>query len=110
MSQTKAITSIAVLQLIERGLVSLDTPVSDILTEMRGLQVLTGFDSSGQPILRAPRRMPTIRDLLTHTAGFVYDAFDKTLDRYMRMKGLRSIRKADMLKAPLRHDPGTKWE
>ena len=72
MSQTKAVTSIAVVQLIEKGKLKPSTPIDEILKEMRELQVLEGFDGE-DPILRKPKRMPTIADLLTHTSGFLYD-------------------------------------
>lgn len=110
MSQTKAIVSCGVLQLIEQGKLTAKTPLHEILPELHDLKVLDGFDASGNAILRPPKRMPNITDILTHTAGFMYDAFDKTLDQYARKQGWRSIKKVDMLKFPIRFDPGTKWE
>lgn len=72
MSQTKAVTSLACVQLIEKGLLSPETPIDAVLPELHGLMVLTGFEGE-TPILRPPNRMPRVKDLLTHTSGYVYD-------------------------------------
>src|ERR1700730_15248566 len=50
-SMTKAVTSVAAMQLVEQGQISLDEP----LPELRSVQVLDGFDASGTPKLRPPR-------------------------------------------------------
>src|SRR2546428_11731777 len=52
-SMTKAITSVAALQLLERGRLELQQPVADILPEFEKLQVLAGFGGGG-PRARAP--------------------------------------------------------
>jgi Beta-lactamase class C and other penicillin binding proteins len=58
-SMTKAVTSVAALQLVERGTLSLDEPVAKHLPEFEGLKVLDGFDrATGDPILR-PARNPS---------------------------------------------------
>src|SRR5260221_234617 len=51
-SMTKAITTVAALQLVEQGKLQLDEPVSKHLPRLANLDVLEGFDPSGQPILR----------------------------------------------------------
>ena len=51
-SMTKAVTSVAAMQLVERGKLTLDEPVSKHLPELAKLNVLEGFDSAGKPILR----------------------------------------------------------
>ena len=78
-SMTKAITSVAVMQLVEGGRVKLDEPASTYLPELSQVQVLEGFDPAGKPIFRRPRSVPTVRQLLTHTSGFVYEFFDEDL-------------------------------
>jgi methyl acetate hydrolase len=111
-SMTKPITSVAVMQLVENGRVKLDAPASSYLPELSEVQVLEGFDSVGKPALRRPRTIPTVRQLLTHTSGFVYDFDDPSLHRYVVSGALQSfVQGGDgFLKAPLAFDPGSRWE
>ena len=51
-SFTKLMTTIAVLQCVEEGKLSLDTDVTSILHEYKEAKILTGFDESGEPILK----------------------------------------------------------
>ena len=111
-SMTKAITATAAMQLTEQGKLSLDQPAREILPFLAETKVLDGFDAEGQPMLRAPRGEITLRNLLTHTAGFVYDTWNARLDRYARLTGLPAARtgKLASLAAPLAFDPGERWE
>src|SRR5947209_6395918 len=70
-SMTKPIASVAALQLVEQGRLTLEQPVADVLPEFGELPVLDGFDGD-QPRLRPPARQATIRNLLTHTSGLAY--------------------------------------
>ena len=74
--------------------------------------MLQGFDAQDKPILRAPRGEITLRNLLTHTAGFVYDTWNAEMNRYSRVTGLPPARtgKLEALTAPLNFDPGERWE
>jgi methyl acetate hydrolase len=102
-SMTKAITSVAAMQLVERGLLELDAP----LEQLARVQVLDGFDADDAPRLRAPKRPITLRHLLTHTAGFGYDTWNAELARYASGTPLRGLA---ALGGPLVFDPGDRWE
>ncbi|KAF8147909.1 beta-lactamase/transpeptidase-like protein [Mycena galopus ATCC 62051] len=68
-SQTKLITSIAALQLIEQGKITLDTPVEDIIPELANPVVLTGSDEGGQPLTTPAKNKILFGHLLNHTSG-----------------------------------------
>ena len=103
-SMTKAITSVAAMQLAERGKVQLDEPVEKHLPQLAKLEVLDGFDKeSGKPVLRPVNKPVTLRRLLTHTSGFAYDIWDERMFQYTKQAGLSLV-------GPLAFDPGTRWQ
>ena len=65
-SMTKAITSVAILQLVESGKISLDDSVSKYIPEIRDLKIITETD------FKEPLKLITIRNLLSHTSGIGY--------------------------------------
>jgi CubicO group peptidase (beta-lactamase class C family) len=107
-SMSKAVTTVAAMQLVERGAVGLDDP----LPELESAQVLEGFDGDGVPRVRPPRRPITLRHLLTHTAGFTYDIWNADMGRYMAHHGIPGIVecRSITLATPLVADPGDRWE
>jgi len=111
-SMTKAITSVAAMQLVEQGRIALDEPLSNRLPEVSAVQVLDGFDEAGAPRLRPPRRPITLRHLLTHTAGFTYDIWNTDMIRYQEHAAIPGIIecKKVTLNTPLVFDPGERWE
>jgi methyl acetate hydrolase len=110
-SMTKAITSAGVMQLVEQGKLDLDSPASAWVPDLKSVQVLEGFDASGVPRTRAPRRPITLRHLLTHTAGYGYPVWSEALARYYEVMGLPSTGSClnAALRAPLLFDPGERW-
>lgn len=110
-SMTKAITSVAALQLIEQGSLELEAPVAGILPAFGRLQVLEGFDGD-TPRLRAPTRPATIRQLLTHTAGLGYWFANADVLRYHELTGIPDPTTGSrrVFEMPLVADPGTRWE
>jgi methyl acetate hydrolase len=111
-SMTKAVTSVAAMQLVEQGNLELDQPVDDILPELSAPQVLEGFDDAGAPRLRPAKRPIMLRHLLTHTAGFGYEFLNPELARYVDFTGMASFTtgKLAALDLPLIFDPGECWE
>jgi CubicO group peptidase (beta-lactamase class C family) len=111
-SMTKAITSTAAMQLVEQGKLSLDGPIAELLPELAAPQVLEGFDESGEPKLRTASRPITLRHLITHTSGFVYDIWSPEMGRYMEKTGTPGIISCQnaALMLPLAFDPGEKWD
>jgi methyl acetate hydrolase len=111
-SMTKAVTSAAAMQLVEQGRLGLDRPIADILPELAAPQVLEGFDDAGEPRLRPARRPITLRRLITHTAGFVYDIWNPEMGRYMALKQVPGIITCEnaALSPPLVFDPGERWD
>lgn len=111
-STTKAITGTAVLQLVEDGKLDLDAPAKDYAPDIAKLQVIEGFDESGQPRLRAPKRDVTTRMLMLHTAGLGYDFFSETYNRLAQEQDQPSVITASKasLMTPLLFDPGEEWQ
>jgi CubicO group peptidase (beta-lactamase class C family) len=111
-SMTKAITSTAAMQLVEQGKLALDHQIADVLPELSAPQVLEGFDPSGEPRLRPAKRPITLRHLLTHTAGLVYEIWNADMGRYMETKAIPGIISCQnaALSLPLVFDPGEKWD
>ena len=111
-SMTKVITSVAAMQLVEQGKLTLDGPVPNIDPALGSPQVLDGFDAAGAPKLRPAKRPITLRHLLTHTAGFSYDIWDANTGRYIKSSGMpsRATAKVASIRTPLIFDPGDRWE
>jgi methyl acetate hydrolase len=111
-SMTKAITTAAGMQLVEQGKLSLDEPIGKVLPDLASPKVLEGFDASGEPRLRPATRPITLRQLMTHTAGFVYNMWNGDNAQYLEKTGLPAITTCqnEALKTPLASDPGTRWE
>ena len=104
-SMVKLLTSVAALQLVETGKLTLDDPVAALDPPLGAIQVLDGFDAKGKPILRPARRAITLRNLLTHTSGLSYQLWDSNVVRYAKI----ARTKPDLPRTPLMFDPGTRW-
>jgi CubicO group peptidase (beta-lactamase class C family) len=84
-SQTKALTSTAILMLVEEGRIGLDDPLSRYVQQFSKTTVATRSDTGR--VITAAKRPITIRDLLTHTAGISYGT-DSLVAPLYRAKGL----------------------
>jgi CubicO group peptidase (beta-lactamase class C family) len=104
-SMTKAVTSVALMQLIEQGRLGLDDPTDKVLPEMANLKVFESFDpASGDYKLRPAARVPTVRQVLTHTSGLAYPFTSATWRDFKPRAGERYP-----FGGPLLFDPGERW-
>ena len=112
MSMTKALTGAAAMQLVESGRLELDQPAGSVCPPLADVQVFTGYGANGEALLRPPARPVTLRHLLTHTSGFVYEIWNKPFRELLAKTGLPSIgtRRNASLEVPLMFDPGERWE
>lgn len=79
-SQTKALTSVAILQLMEQGKLSLSQPAGDYIATFAKTTVIEAKDGATRVV---PAKRPiTIRDLLTHTAGISYGTEASIAEQY----------------------------
>jgi methyl acetate hydrolase len=111
-SMTKAVTAAGAMQLVEQGKLSLDAPIGSLLPDLAKPQVLEGFDAKGEPKLRPAKGAITLRQLMTHTAGFAYNVWNGDLAVYLEKTGTPNIFSCQnvALKTPIMSDPGTRWE
>jgi len=117
-SQTKAITSVAVMMLFEEGKFLLDEPISKFIPEFKNPQVLDKFNETDSSYTTTPaKREVTIRDLLTHTSGIGYAQIGSAASNAIYAKngvvggiGVDNITLAENIKRlgklPLFHNPG----
>ncbi len=111
-SMTKAVTGAAAMQLVEQGRLELDGPASAVIPWLGEVGVLEGFDDDGQPKMRPPKRPVTLRHLLTHTSGFVYEIWNTDILAYQEAKSVPQITSCEnaALTTPLLFDPGERWD
>jgi CubicO group peptidase (beta-lactamase class C family) len=121
-SQSKAITSTAVMMLWEEGKFRLDDPISKYIPEFKNPQVLSGFQYSDTTYTTVPaNREITIRHLLTHTSGLGYGEIDgdERFQMIYRKAGITDLFTTEDItigesvkklgKLPLHHNPGEKY-
>lgn len=116
-SMTKPLTSIAIMQLYEKGLCLLDDPVHRYIPEWRNLKVFKSGEAADFET-SDPERAMTIKDLLMHTSGLTY-GFQEShpVDEIYRREGISSLTNGATLKdmaktlvdIPLQFSPGTEW-
>ncbi|KAI0136935.1 beta-lactamase family protein [Xylariales sp. AK1849] len=113
-SMTKLITTIAALQIVERGLLSLDEDVTSLVPSFAAQDILEGFAASGQPQTRKREKRITLRLLLTHSAGAGYTFVNSLLRRYRTTVQNKGIVDGDTVDRrfdhPLLYEPGEGWE
>jgi CubicO group peptidase (beta-lactamase class C family) len=114
-SMTKPMTGVAMMLLYEQGKWLPSDPIAKYIPEFAHLKVCKGVDAAGNMILEEPIHPPTMQELMTHTAGFVYGFFGETpVDKEYRRLGVmqsKTLREfiERLAKIPLAYQPGTKW-
>lgn len=121
-SMTKAITTVAIMQLYEKGELGLDDPVHKYIPAFANQSVLETFNETDSSYTTVPVKKPvTIRHLLTHTSGIAYGDFYpgkiKAVYNKFNMIGVGLSHKSwtteefinKLAKAPLIFQPGEKY-
>ncbi len=110
-STTKAITGTTVMQLVEEGRIALTDAAKRYVPEIAEIQVLDGFDDSGQPKTRPPKRDITVADLMLHTSGFCYEFFSADDLKFRTAKNIPTVVSGTFasIRTVLLHDPGERW-
>ena len=112
-SATKLITTIAALQCVEDGLLSLDGDLSSIAPELAAKYVLTGFTDDESPLDDPPARPITLKMLLTHSSGTSYHFLDPSIAKwraqYANPENEKPRLVEEMFTYPLSFQPGTGW-
>lgn len=105
-------TSVACLQLVDRGLASLDDAslIEQHLPELKGVPILKGYGDDGKPILVPSTKPITLRNLLSHTFGSVLPILSPLMTRYFEDQGCANLfapgTKVEDMVTPLVFEPG----
>ncbi|OYX51659.1 MAG: serine hydrolase [Alphaproteobacteria bacterium 32-64-14] len=114
-SMTKPVTGVAMMILFEQGKWRLDDPVTRYVPEFKGLRVVKSINKDGSLVLEDMVRPPTMREIMSHTAGFGYGlAEEHPVDKLYRQKAVLSAPNLQEMinrtaTIPLMFQPGTNW-
>jgi CubicO group peptidase (beta-lactamase class C family) len=113
-SMTKPVTGVAMMILYEQGKWLPSDPIAKYIPEFAHLKVFKGVDADGKMILVDPDHPPTMRELMSHSAGFAYGFSNTPVDAlYRDAKVLQSKNLQEMIdklaKIPLLYQPGKGW-
>ena len=105
-SQSKSMTAVAVMMLVDEGKISLDDPVEKYLPEFRGQMVVAEKDDE-HTLLRKPVHPITVREVLSHMSGLPFKSAieEPTLDGLPLAAAVRSY-----AMTPLQTEPGTHYQ
>ncbi|MBP1610253.1 MAG: beta-lactamase [Acidobacteria bacterium] len=114
-SMTKPVTGVAMMILYEQGKWLPSDPIAKYIPEFERLKVFKGMDAVGNPVLEDPVHPPTMKELMTHTAGFTYGIFGNTpVDKMYQSIGVMESKSLQemidkLAKTPLLYQPGNRW-
>ncbi|KAH6965943.1 beta-lactamase/transpeptidase-like protein, partial [Fusarium venenatum] len=111
-SASKFPTSIAALQCVEEGLLTLKGDLSTVAPELAEKKVLTGWSENDEPLLEDASQKITLEMLLTHSAGATYDFLHPSIGKWSakykpKDQGKKNVE--DTFIYPLSHQPGAGW-
>lgn len=115
-SQTKPVTGVAMMILFEEGKWKLDDPVSKYIPEFASLRVFKGVNADGSFDTVPADRPPTLREIMSHSAGFAYGLVpDNPIDKAYVDTGVLGARSSQefvqkVAALPLVAQPGTRWK
>jgi CubicO group peptidase (beta-lactamase class C family) len=116
-SMTKPVTGAALMILHDRGKWKFSDPIAKFLPELANLRVYRSVDAAGNLVSEPAGMQPTMGQLVTHTAGFIYGFGPTPVDReYQKHIPLLpttddpSRYLAELAKIPLAYEPGTQWQ
>lgn len=115
-SMTKPIAATAMMILFEEGHWVLDDPITKFIPEFADLKVFAGVGPDGSMLVEDARRPPSMREVMSHTAGFAYGLFpdfhplEKAYlnNRIARPEGEKAFI-ASVAAQPLMFQPGSEW-
>ena len=114
-SMTKPVTAVAMMILHDQGMWRREDPIAKYLPELADLKVFEGIGADGKAILSQSHSLPTMAQLLTHTAGFSYGFEAGWVDDCYREVDLWHA--ADLhdfvqrvARLSLAYHPGTRWQ
>ncbi|KAG5946206.1 hypothetical protein E4U59_004261 [Claviceps monticola] len=112
-SLTKLVTTIAIMQLVEKRRLSLVQDVRPLVPELQDASILRRFDEHDKPIYEVNNQPITLRQLLTHTSGASYEFSDSVLTKWARTMPGRDLSRIQWSRQeitnPLRFGPGEAW-
>jgi CubicO group peptidase (beta-lactamase class C family) len=100
------------MQLVERGLISLDEPVYKHIPELESFVVIKKIEKDGTPVVEKHTAPITLRRLLTHTSGLTYDNMHSKVMAWLKYHKKPSGSSGKILErydAPLVFEPGEAW-
>ncbi|KXS95662.1 hypothetical protein AC578_6251 [Pseudocercospora eumusae] len=114
-SQSKLITAIACMKMVELGHITLDDDVTPHMPELAKKQIFTGFTEDNKPIFVDRKNPITLRQLLTHSSGVTY-GMNPNIVKLELSSGRpspverKSATVAERFDFPMTFEPGTSWE
>jgi CubicO group peptidase (beta-lactamase class C family) len=113
-SMTKPVTAVAMMILYDEGRWKPDDPIAKFLPAFKDVSVFAGLDDAGRAMTAKPDHAPTMRELMTHTAGLSYGASQLPCDEPFKTAKIWSAPTLGefaerVARIPLAYQPGTQW-